>query len=91
LDSAPFLPNPPFFPFVPVFFGKSTDLRDLFNNVFTKNAFPSPRMPAIVEELFEDHRTAAPRTIHEALTIHMNLLIEAPGHMPGLPGKEISF
>jgi len=48
-------------------------------------------MPAIVKELLEDHRTAAPRTIHEALTIHMNLLIEAPGYMPGLPGKEISF
>jgi hypothetical protein len=48
-------------------------------------------MPAIFKKFFEDHGTAAVRTIHRALTIHMSLLIEAPGYMPGLPGMEISF
>jgi len=50
------------------------DLLDLIDNLFTKKAFPAPRMPAIVNEFFEDHGTAAARTIHRALTIHMNLL-----------------
>jgi hypothetical protein len=31
-------------------------------------------MPAIIKELFEDHGTAAARTIHRALTMHRNLL-----------------
>jgi hypothetical protein len=50
------------------------DFLDLINNLFTENAFPSPGMPAVIKELFEDHSTAAARTIHRALTIHMNLL-----------------
>ena len=31
-------------------------------------------MPAIIKEFFEGHGTAAARTIHRAMTIHMNLL-----------------
>ena len=50
------------------------DLRNLINNLPTKSAFPSPGMPAVIKEFFEDHITATPRTTHRALTIHMNLL-----------------
>ncbi len=74
LDSSPFFPFPPFFTLVPVFFVQPMNLWNLINNLFTRNAFPSPRMPAIIKKLLEDHGTAAARTIHRALTIHMNLL-----------------
>jgi hypothetical protein len=67
------------------------DLRSLIDNLFARNAFPPPGMPAIIKEFFEGHHTAAPRTIHRALTIHVNLLLAAPGHRPGLPEKAVSF
>jgi hypothetical protein len=53
------------------------DLPDLIDNLSARNAFPSPGMAAIIKELLEDHSTAAAMTIHGALTIHMNLLIQS--------------
>jgi len=59
------------------------DLRDLINNLPAKSAFPSPRMPAVIKEFSEGHGTAAAWAIHRALTIHMNLLNEAPRPQAG--------
>ena len=74
LGSVPFHPAPRFLHPAPIFFRRSLDFRDPIDNLFAKEAFPTPRMAAIFEEFFEDHETTTARTIDRALTIHMNLL-----------------
>ncbi len=59
---------------IPALFRPLTIFWDLINNLFARDALPSPGMPAVIKELFEDHGTAAARTIHRALTMHKNLL-----------------
>jgi hypothetical protein len=60
--------------FIPASFRPLPIFCDLINNFFTRDAFPSPAMPAVIKEFPEDYGTSAARTIHRALTIHMTLL-----------------